>query len=75
MEKRFIKPDGHSCKVSTGIHGCSTFGTGKLSDCGFWEKPCFECARACERQFPEDGPCWPHTREQYESMFAGENDV
>jgi hypothetical protein len=67
--KPFVRPDGHEgCKVSMGIHECLTFGTGKLSDSGFWEYPCWECAREHERQFPECGPCWPHTEAQLEVM-------
>jgi hypothetical protein len=66
--KKFIYPEGHTCKVSTGVHECLTFGTGELDHCGFWERPCWECARAYEAQFPEDGPCWPHTDEQIQEM-------
>lgn len=65
----FVRPVGHEhCKVSSGIHDCLTFGSGDLSDCGFWEHPCWECAREHERQFPECGHCWPHTPEQLEAM-------
>ena len=66
--KRFKRPKGHQCKVSTGIHDCLTFGTGELNDNGFWEHSCEACARAYEQQFPEDGPCWPHTQEQLKQM-------
>jgi hypothetical protein len=64
----FIRPKGHDCSISTGIHDCLTFGSGKLSDSGFWSKPCAECARAYEQQFSEEGPCWPHTDEQLRAM-------
>jgi hypothetical protein len=66
--KTFQRPEGHSCKISTGIHECLTFGKGRLSDGGFWQIPCPDCARAHEQQFPEDGPCWPHTDEQLVAM-------
>jgi hypothetical protein len=66
--KKFIRPAGHKCSVSTGIHEALTFGTGKLDGSGFWSKPCEECARAHEKQFPEDGPCWPHTDEDLAAM-------
>jgi len=66
--KPFVRPEGHDCHVSSGIHDCLTFGTGELSDSGFWEHPCYECAREHERQFPECGPCWPHTEEQLQEM-------
>ena len=64
----FVRPAGHQCKVSSGIHDCLTFGTGKLDANGFWESGCYECARAHEEQFPECGPCWPHTDEQLRQM-------
>ena len=60
--KKFIWPAGHNCQVSTGIHGCLTFGKGELDDYGFWEHGCYECARAHEEQFPGEH-CWPHTQE------------
>ncbi len=66
--KMFVKPEGHTCHISTGIHDCLTFGTGKLDGHGFWEHPCYACARAHEDQFPEDGPCWPHTEQQLREM-------
>jgi len=69
MSKRFIRPPGHEkCSVSTGIHDCLTFGRGKLCDSGFWLEPCAECARAYEQQFPEEGPCWPHTDDDLRAM-------
>ncbi len=66
--KPFIRPAGHQCSVSTGVHDCLTFGTGNLDANGFWAVPCPECAREHERQFPECGPCWPHTDEQLKAM-------
>lgn len=66
--KPFIRPEGHSCRISTGIHDCPTFGTGELDDYGFWAKPCYECAREYEKQFPKCGFCWPFTRKQLEEM-------
>jgi hypothetical protein len=47
------------CGVSTGIHDGLTFGHGELDDNGYWEFPCYECAREWERLHPEDFPCWP----------------
>ena len=66
--KPFVRPAGHSCSVSTGIHECLTFGSGRLDESGFWERPCEACARAHEEQFPECGPCWPHTQEQLKRL-------
>jgi len=47
------------CKVSTGICGSITFGCGDLDEHGYWEYPCEVCARAYEKSYPADGPCWP----------------
>lgn len=70
--KPFIRLEGHTCRISSGIHDCLTFGKGHLDRNGFWEIPCYECAREHEKQFPKCGPCWPHTLEQLEEMgFRG----
>jgi hypothetical protein len=47
------------CSVSTGICESLTFGSGRLSHNGYWEKPCAPCARASELKYPKDGECWP----------------
>ena len=67
--KPFQRPEGHTCKVSSGVHDCLTFGTGTLDDGGFWSVPCYEC-RAHEEQFPDCGPCWPHTDEQIQARVV-----
>lgn len=36
------------CKTSTGINDVTTHGWGYLTDNGFWEYPCFDCARYYE---------------------------
>lgn len=61
--RRFIRPEGHNCKWSYGIHDGPTVGTGELDSHGYWEHGCCECARAWEKQFPEDGPIWPFSKE------------
>jgi hypothetical protein len=49
-----------NCNVSTGIHDGLTFGKGTLDAHGFWEFPCFECARAAEiRDQEPEGTYWP----------------
>lgn len=49
-----------NCSVSTGIHDGLTFGKGELSSNGFWEFPCFECARHAEiRDQEPEGTYWP----------------
>jgi hypothetical protein len=68
MTKQFIRSPGHKCGISTGIHDCLTFGQGELDGSGFWSEPCAECARAHEQQFPEAGPCWPHTSKDLKAM-------
>lgn len=62
--KQFIRPVGHEkCRTSSTIMDTLSFGSGCLDTHGFWEKGCTECARAWEQQFPEDGPCWPFSKE------------
>jgi hypothetical protein len=75
VTKPFVRPEDHICHVSSGIHDCLTFGSGILDDNGFWENPCYECAREFERQFPGEGPCWPHTNEQLQEMGFRESPV
>jgi hypothetical protein len=50
------------CKASTNINEDPSFGTGELDDYGFWEYPCYECARAFEKLHPEY-KCWPYQAE------------
>lgn len=57
--KVFIAPLNHNCSWSTGIHDGLTVGRGKLDEHGYWEFPCYECSRASEIQFPEQGEIWP----------------
>lgn len=62
-KEKFKKPEGHKCGVSSGIHEGVTFGTGNLDSNGYWEHPCWECARAWESQYPLEGPAWPFDHE------------
>jgi len=57
------------CKVSNGIHGGLTFGYGELDKYGYWEYPCVICARAWEKKYPEEGPCWPFSEEKHDEAF------
>jgi hypothetical protein len=61
---KFKWPEGHKgkCKCSTGIGDETTFGRGLLDDNGYWAIPCYECARALEKQYPEMGKCWPFAK-------------
>jgi len=62
MNKKFQRPKDHNCEISTTISEAISFGKGELDEWGFWEHGCYECARAWEKQFPESGECWPHSR-------------
>lgn len=64
QNEKFEYPKGHEkCRVSSTICDTFSFGRGRLDDHGFWSIPCPECARAHEKQFPEDGECWPFSRD------------
>lgn len=39
------KCNNPECACSTGIHEGLTYGSGELDDYGYWEFPCWECAR------------------------------
>lgn len=56
----------HECFVSTGIHDGLTFGSGELDEYGYWEFPCHKCAREHEKNYPEDGKCWPFAEDEKE---------
>jgi hypothetical protein len=47
------------CAVTTTISGHFAFGSGVLDEFGFWENPCYDCARDHEKRYPNDGACWP----------------
>ncbi|KYK27110.1 hypothetical protein AYK26_00220 [Euryarchaeota archaeon SM23-78] len=54
-----------NCSVSTtDIDEQPSFGSGKLDKFGFWEKPCYICAREFEKKHPEMGECWPYARKE-----------
>ena len=40
-----------------------TFGSGEMDQYGFFEKPCWICARKFEELEPGMGPCWPFSDE------------
>jgi hypothetical protein len=57
------KPCGNpKCDVSRNPAGHLSFGSGRLES-GSWEKPCAICARAHEKEYPKDGPCYPYSDE------------
>jgi len=47
------------CGVSTNIAEQLTFGVGFEFMTGSFREPCEICARAWEKLYPEDAPCWP----------------
>jgi len=59
-ERTGRKACGHPhCSVSTTISGHLSFGSGRLDDYGYWQKPCGRCAEAYEKEYPWQGSCWP----------------
>ena len=50
--KRLIDLHKKACKCgwSTGIHDGPTVGRGKLNEHGYWQFPCYLCAREAERE-------------------------
>jgi len=58
------KADHSKCGASTAISEAPSFGRGECDEYGFWEIPCYHCARRFEKEYPEHGDCWPHTKEQ-----------
>lgn len=66
------KPCGKiHCGVSTGICESLTFGNGRLSHNGYWEKPCAPCARAHEKKYPDEGKCWPFEWQDVAELSRG----
>ena len=49
---RYVACGNPGCKVSTGIDGSTTHGSGELDANGFWEHPCKVCADDYRRRFP-----------------------
>ena len=64
MKKKLPACGDPNCSVSSGICSRLTFGSGELSSYGYWENPCYVCARDYERRQLADtnGHCeavWP----------------
>lgn len=49
------------CMSSGGICGAVTVGKGELSNSGYWENPCWRCARAWDVVNPQYAPHWPYS--------------
>lgn len=49
--------NNHKCCTSTGICESTTHGSGILDEHGYWQFPCFICAREYEKQGTERH--WP----------------
>ena len=63
-----IRPCGNpNCCTSTAISEHLTFGSGELDEYGFWEKPCWVCARAYEKEHPKE-EAWPFNEETLRRM-------
>lgn len=70
-QKREPKACGHhDCGVSTSIMEELTFGRGDIDFNGFWQFPCWPCARSWEKRHPEDAPCWPPPKQAREPLIA-----
>ena len=41
-----------NCLCSSGLNGELTFGKGNLSQNGYWQYPCYACARWHEKELP-----------------------
>lgn len=52
MAKRNPACGNPACGSSTGICDRMTFGSGRLNDMGYWEKPCRICAEAFDKDKP-----------------------
>ena len=44
-------------------------GRGELDFNGFWEFPCYVCAREAEKKHPEWGNVWPYSKEYYSKEY------
>jgi len=67
IKKEKVAPCGNpKCTASSGICDRPTFGHGLLSTMGYWEHPCFVCARDWEIRFKEQA--WPHKGENKEPL-------
>jgi hypothetical protein len=54
-----------NCSCSTGIHDGLTFGSGKLDKHGFFQFPCWDCARWHEKQdLKPINTYWPFEKEK-----------
>lgn len=59
------KPCGNpKCCASTGICETTTHGHGLLSTLGYWQIPCFTCARHFEKEFKEVNWPFPDTEKE-----------
>lgn len=63
-----------NCGRSSGIHDGLTFGSGKLDEFGFWEKPCGVCAREYEKRHP-DYLAWPFKNQEDFNKVIGHDET
>jgi len=66
-----LKKCTKSCGASSGIHEGITFGRGKCNEYGYWDIPCYLCARSFEKKHPEHGMCWPFARDKNDKIVEG----
>lgn len=71
-----MRCSNNECSTSTGVHGGLTFGSGRLTDNGYFEFPCGLCARAWEtehaidKHHEDDIECWPFPGQNIEELTA-----
>ncbi len=58
------------CKASAGIHDGPTFGSGELDSNGYWEFPCYKCARSFEAANP-GVEAWPFEKKEIQELLLG----
>lgn len=75
LKKKNCACENPDCSISTGYFMDElTFGSGVLDDFGYWEKPCYPCARAWETTHP-GSECWPYretSQHRYEGVRASQ---
>ena len=61
--------DHSKCCCSSGIHDGLTVGQGELDEHGYWERPCYICARKIGKDHPEEYPVWPFPKEYLDKIL------
>ena len=72
MNTSFVEEyeDHSKCQWSTGIHDGLTVGQGELDNNGYFQRPCYHCARKEEKEHPKNYPVWPFSEEYLRKIGA-----